>query len=368
MLQQGLSGFVERFEAARAAAARPGWARRPRPSPSAQILLAKVDDPRQFGVAELGPDGEVVRLVEKPDDPPSDLALVGVYLFDRHVHEAVAPSSRRARGELEITDAIQWLIDNGHRVSHEVLEGWWIDTGKKDPLLAVQPAGARDARARGSRASVDAASSIEGRVVVEAGRRGRQQPRPRPGDHRRRHPGRRTATWARSARSPPTCEILDSELEHSVVLGRQPHRRRAPPHRQPHRPQRRGHPQRAAAPGAAPHARRPLASSSCTESPQAPKEQRSGNHRSVRRDRGRVPRRARHPRRRARHLHRDLPAPVVPERPRDDPGQPGRPQGRRRRRPALPPPPGRLLVRALRPVPGRAPRPARSARPPRARR
>jgi len=127
MLQQGLAEFVQRFEAART---RDGAT-----APAAQILLAKVDDPRQFGVAEVTQTGEVVRLVEKPADPPSDLALVGVYLFDAHIHDAVRAIDPSARGELEITDAIQWLLVHECRVVHEVLEGWWIDTGKKDPLL-----------------------------------------------------------------------------------------------------------------------------------------------------------------------------------------------------------------------------------------
>ena len=131
MLEQGLKEFVERVRSGRVPSAPISPGRRL----TAQILLAHVDDPRQFGVAEIGPDGEVVQLVEKPADPPSDLALVGVYLFDPHVHEAVATIAPSARGELEITDAIQWLVDQGHRVRHEVLTGWWLDTGKKDPLL-----------------------------------------------------------------------------------------------------------------------------------------------------------------------------------------------------------------------------------------
>ena len=138
--------------------------------PAAQILLAKVDDPRSFGVAALGPDGEVVQLVEKPADPPSDLALVGVYLFTPHIHEAVRSIAPSPRGELEITDAIQWLVDNGHRVTHDVLSGWWIDTGKKDPLLDCNRLVLEtlDARVDGT---VDDASKAIGRVVIEAGAR-----------------------------------------------------------------------------------------------------------------------------------------------------------------------------------------------------
>ena len=216
MLQQGLSGFAERFEATRAAASSPRLGEEGAAVPAAQILLAKVDDPRQFGVAELGADGEVVRLVEKPDEPPSDLALVGVYLFDRHIHEAVDAIEPSWRGELEITDAIQWLIDNGRRVSHEVLEGWWIDTGKKDPLLECNRLVLEtlDPRIEGS---VDAASSIEGRVVVEAGAEVVNSRILGPaiiGAGTRVH----NSYVGPFSSIAGDCEIVDSELEHSVVL------------------------------------------------------------------------------------------------------------------------------------------------------
>src|SRR5687768_10530968 len=153
LLRQGVKEFVDRFETDG------------RSHSVAQILLARVPDPQRFGVAEIGPNGEVLRLVEKPEDPPSDLALVGVYLFGPTIHQAVRAIEPSGRGELEITDAIQWLLDNGHRVHHQVVDGWWIDTGKLDALLE----GNRliletlDQRVEGS---VDADSRIEGRVVI----------------------------------------------------------------------------------------------------------------------------------------------------------------------------------------------------------
>jgi glucose-1-phosphate thymidylyltransferase len=167
LLRQGIAEFVARFEADRREADRltldgePGRA-------AAQILLAKVPDPHRFGVAELGAAGEVVRLIEKPADPPSDLALVGVYLFDPTIHEAVRAISPSARGELEITDAIQWLIDHGHRVRQEVLSGYWKDTGTLDALLEGNRL-VLEAVEASVEGHVDEASSIEGRVVIESG-------------------------------------------------------------------------------------------------------------------------------------------------------------------------------------------------------
>jgi glucose-1-phosphate thymidylyltransferase len=167
LLRQGVREFVERFEADRAAAGRPtldGEA----PAAVAQILLARVPDPQSFGVAELGSNGQVVRLVEKPDEPPSDLALVGVYLFDATIHEAVRAIKPSGRGELEITDAIQWMIDNGYRVRQEVLDGYWKDTGRLDALLEGNRLvlEAIETRIDGE---VDGSSRIEGRVIIEAG-------------------------------------------------------------------------------------------------------------------------------------------------------------------------------------------------------
>jgi glucose-1-phosphate thymidylyltransferase len=218
MLQQGLVGFTEGFEASRTLASAPRLGEVGPTAPSAQILLTKVDDPRQFGVAALGPDGEVLRLVEKPADPPSDLALVGVYLFDRHIHEAVATIEPSGRGELEITDAIQWLIDNGHRVTHEVLDGWWIDTGKKDPLLSCNRLVLETLTPR-IEGSVDAESLIEGRVVVEPGAEivNSRVLGPAIIGENTRLVNSYVGPFSSVASD---CEIVNSEIEHSVVLKR----------------------------------------------------------------------------------------------------------------------------------------------------
>ena len=136
--------------------------------PNAQILLARVPDPSQFGVAELS-NGRVVRLIEKPPVPPSDLALVGVYMFDASVWEAVKSIKPSGRGELEITDAIQWLIDAGRIVRPHVIEGWWKDTGKLEDLLEANRI-ILDTLIAGSEGTV-VESELVGKVVVEEGAR-----------------------------------------------------------------------------------------------------------------------------------------------------------------------------------------------------
>ncbi|MCC6226230.1 MAG: glucose-1-phosphate thymidylyltransferase [Microthrixaceae bacterium] len=167
MLQQGLGGFIERFEADRLRAEQPSFDGDHR-APAAQILLCEVPDPHRFGVAEVDEAGHVVHLVEKPEDPPSNLALVGVYLFTTAIHEAVAAIEPSPRGELEITDAIQWLIDHDRPVRHDLLEGWWLDTGKKDPLLESNRRVLDDLEGRID-GVVDERSEVDGRVVIEAG-------------------------------------------------------------------------------------------------------------------------------------------------------------------------------------------------------
>lgn len=135
--------------------------------PNAQILLARVSNPNQFGVAELR-DGKVVKLVEKPENPMSDLALVGVYMFDKNIMEAVKNIKPSARGELEITDAIQYLIDNGYAVHPHMVNGWWKDTGKLDDMLEANRMvlDAQESRIDGH---VDSISKVEFKVVVEKG-------------------------------------------------------------------------------------------------------------------------------------------------------------------------------------------------------
>jgi glucose-1-phosphate thymidylyltransferase len=102
---------------------------------AAGISLQAVDNPQQFGIAEVDDDGTVTRLVEKPDEPPSDLALVGIYAFSPAVFDAIEELEPSWRGELEITDAIQALLDDGLTIDSHVIEGWWKDTGKPEDIL-----------------------------------------------------------------------------------------------------------------------------------------------------------------------------------------------------------------------------------------
>lgn len=184
--------------------------------PDAAILLTKVAHPEQFGVAELGADGAVARLVEKPPNPRSDLALVGVYLFGTRIHDAVRSIAPSARGELEITDAIQWLIDSGARVRPHFVSGYWKDTGRLEDMLdcnrlvleSVEPSIAGE---------VDAASTLVGRVVIEEGAIIRRSTIRGPAII-----GRNTVI-SDSYIGPFTsiyhsCVVEGTELEHSIVL------------------------------------------------------------------------------------------------------------------------------------------------------
>jgi len=152
LLKSGIKKFVERFRKEKA---------------NAGILLARVKNPSAFGVAELQGD-RVVRLVEKPKKPKSDLALVGVYIFDQTVHQAVRAIQPSSRGELEITDALQWLIDHGKKVRFSVVDGWWKDTGKVEDLLEANRMILDELEPK-VLGKVDAASKIEFRVRIEKG-------------------------------------------------------------------------------------------------------------------------------------------------------------------------------------------------------
>jgi glucose-1-phosphate thymidylyltransferase len=120
VIQGGISELIEQFGVSK-------W--------NSQIVLTRVAQPEQYGVAELNGDGQIVRLVEKPKQPPSDLALVGIYMFDRHIHEATENITPSWRGELEITDAIQWLVEQNYQVYPYIHRGWWIDTGAPSAML-----------------------------------------------------------------------------------------------------------------------------------------------------------------------------------------------------------------------------------------
>jgi glucose-1-phosphate thymidylyltransferase len=134
---------------------------------TAQIVLTRVAEPEHYGVAELE-NGRIKRLIEKPQQPPSDLALVGIYMFDHHVFEAVEAIKPSWRGELEITDAIQYLVEKRYVVSPYVHAGWWIDTGKMVDMLAANSLVLQELTPS-NQGAVDARSQIEGQVTIEPG-------------------------------------------------------------------------------------------------------------------------------------------------------------------------------------------------------
>src|SRR5574341_434608 len=153
VIQGGISPLIRQF-------ADSNW--------NSQIVLKEVGDPKQFGVAELNGDGSIRRLVEKPKDPPSNLALVGIYMFDHHIREAVHAIRPSLRNELEITDAIQWLINQGHAVHPYIHTGWWIDTGKMADMLSANAHVLEEIIPRRD-GQADAASKVDSRVTLEKG-------------------------------------------------------------------------------------------------------------------------------------------------------------------------------------------------------
>jgi glucose-1-phosphate thymidylyltransferase len=182
--------------------------------PDALILLTPVPDPESYGVAELS-DGKVVRLVEKPREPRTNLALVGVYMFTASVHAAAKAIEPSARGELEITDAIQHLVDQGQRVEPHIVKGWWKDTGRLDDMLEANRLVLDVIQTRLEGELID--SQVEGRVVIE------------PGARLERCTVRGPAIIGAGARltdcyiGPYTavgeeCEVSGAEVEHSILL------------------------------------------------------------------------------------------------------------------------------------------------------
>jgi glucose-1-phosphate thymidylyltransferase len=187
-----------------------------RSRPDAQIMLTQVPDPREFGVAELDETGEVVRLTEKPREPKSDLALVGVYIFTAAVHDAVRQLKPSWRGELEITEAIQWLVDHGRTVRSTRITGYWKDTGSVCDVLEVNRLVLEgiDSRVDGK---VDADSELIGRVVIESGAEvtGSRIVGPVIIGAGARISGSYVGPFTSVA---PDCAVEDSEVEYSILL------------------------------------------------------------------------------------------------------------------------------------------------------
>jgi glucose-1-phosphate thymidylyltransferase len=199
----GITALVEEFRASR---------------PDAHIMLTPVPDPRQFGVAELDGEGQLIGLEEKPDRPKSDLALVGVYLFTPAVHEAVDQLAPSRRGELEITEAIQWLVQSGRKVTSTVISGYWKDTGNVADMLEVNRMVLESAE-RAVAGEVDEASELIGRVIIEAGAKvtGSRIVGPVIIGSGAEVTGSYIGPFTSVAAD---CTIADSEIEYSIILER----------------------------------------------------------------------------------------------------------------------------------------------------
>jgi glucose-1-phosphate thymidylyltransferase len=197
----GITSLVEEFRSSR---------------PDAQIMLTHVRDPRQFGVAELDISGEVLGLEEKPERPKSDLALVGVYIFTPAIHDAVSQLEPSWRGELEITEAIRWLIDNGRKVRSTRITGYWKDTGNVADMLEVNRMVLETVEPH-VQGTVDDASELIGRVVVERSARVTQSRIVGPViiGAGTRVSGSYVGPFTSLAQD---CAIIDSEIEYSIVL------------------------------------------------------------------------------------------------------------------------------------------------------
>jgi glucose-1-phosphate thymidylyltransferase len=154
LIGSGIKAYRDRFEGSRA---------------QASILLKEVDNPSSFGIAEIDGAGRVVRLVEKPQEPKSNLALVGIYFFSPEIHRAINGISPSWRGELEITDAIQVLLENGAEVLSDRIDSWWLDTGKKDDLLTANTVVLDEWVTRRIDGEINGQSQVTGRVQLGKG-------------------------------------------------------------------------------------------------------------------------------------------------------------------------------------------------------